>query len=279
MLDWLKNRTAPRPTAETEPDSAPAGIGVESPSWRDRLRAGLSKTRHAIGLSRLFAKLDDAALEELETALLSADTGLAATSSLLDDLRTRWKRQGGEHGPVGARTLLKYALTDLLKPLEAPLVIDHRRPFIIMLVGVNGAGKTTSIGKLAKWLQSQNLSVLLAAGDTFRAAAREQLQAWGQRNNVTVVAQESGDPAAVIFDALQAARNRGIDVVLADTAGRLPTQTHLMDELRKIIRSGLTDQTVLPHIPAAPEPAEEIPSGAAARRRNPRRHPSESATG
>jgi len=205
-------------------------------SWRDRLRDGLAKTRHAVGLTRLFAKLDEASLEELESALLAADTGLPATTALLEDLRARWKRQGGEHGPVPAKTLLKNCLTDLLQPLEAPLTIDARRPYVIMLVGVNGAGKTTSIGKLAKWLHGQNLSVLLAAGDTFRAAAREQLQAWGQRNNVTVVAQDSGDPAAVIFDAVQAARGRNIDVVLADTAGRLPTQLHLMDELRKIKR-------------------------------------------
>jgi len=217
MLDWLKSRTTPQPGA--------AGVAdAESPSWRDKLRAGLAKTRHAVGLTKLFAKLDDASLEELESALLAADTGLPATAALLEDLRGRWKRQGGEHGPVAARTLLKDALTDLLRPLEAPLRLDNRRPFVIMLVGVNGAGKTTSIGKLAKWLQAQNLSVLLAAGDTFRAAAREQLQAWGQRNNVAVLAQQGGDPAAVIFDAVQAAR------------GRLPTQLHLMDELKKIKR-------------------------------------------
>jgi fused signal recognition particle receptor len=215
---------------------APAAPPTPQPSWRDRLRAGLAKTRHAVGLTKLFAKLDEASLDELESSLLMADAGLPATSALLDDLRARWKRQGGEHGAEPARTLLKLALTDLLRPLESPLRIDARRPFVIMLVGVNGAGKTTSIGKLAKWLQSQNLSVLLAAGDTFRAAAREQLQAWGQRNNVTVVTQEGGDPAAVIFDAVQAARRRGVDVVLADTAGRLPTQIHLMDELKKIKR-------------------------------------------
>jgi fused signal recognition particle receptor len=257
MFDWLKSKTAPPKTPPPEstalsppPVSGPvpaaaispaaaAGPVVESAAtqtWRDRLRTGLAKTRHAIGLTKLFAKLDEVALEELETALLSADTGLPATTALLDDLRGRWKRQGGENGPQPAKALLKGALADLLRPLEAPLVIDERRPFVIMLIGVNGAGKTTSIGKLARWLQSQNLSVLLAAGDTFRAAAREQLQAWGQRNNVTVVSQDGGDPAAVIFDAVQAAKGRGIDVVLADTAGRLPTQLHLMDELRKIKR-------------------------------------------
>jgi fused signal recognition particle receptor len=204
MLDWLKSRTTPQP----DPAGVESTAGEESVSWRDRLRAGLAKTRHAVGLTKLFAKLDEASLEELESALLSADTGLPATTALLEDLRARWKRQGGEHGPVPARTLLKEALTDMLRPLEAPLRIDNRRPFVIMLVGVNGAGKTTSIGKLAKWFHARNLSVLLAAGDTFRAAAREQLQAWGQRNNVTVVTQEGGDPAAVIYDAVQAARRR-----------------------------------------------------------------------
>jgi fused signal recognition particle receptor len=259
MFDWLKSKTAPPkippPETTTPPAGPPTDSGLAAPpavpprgdaaavvepaaaqSWRDRLRSGLAKTRHAIGLTKLFAKLDEAALEDLETSLLSADAGLPATTALLDDLRGRWKRQGGEHGPQPAKALLKDALADLLRPLEAPLVIDQQRPFVIMLIGVNGAGKTTSIGKLARWLQSQHLSVLLAAGDTFRAAAREQLQAWGQRNNVTVVSQDGGDPAAVIFDAVQAAKSRGIDVVLADTAGRLPTQLHLMDELRKIKR-------------------------------------------
>jgi fused signal recognition particle receptor len=235
MLDWFKSRPVPLGDSTPSDASAPAAP-AETPSWRDKLRAGLAKTRHAVGLTKLFAKLDDASLEELETSLLTADAGLPATNALLEDLRQRWKQQGGEHGPSAPKTLLKEALTDLLKPLEAPLRPDNRRPFVIMLIGVNGAGKTTSIGKLAKWLKSQNLSVLLAAGDTFRAAAREQLQAWGQRNGIIVVAQESGDPAAVIFDAVQAAKGRGIDIVLADTAGRLPTQLHLMDELKKIKR-------------------------------------------
>jgi fused signal recognition particle receptor len=249
MFDWLKAKTAPpKPaTSDPAPDSLPQPKAGDEESvaengdppalsWRDRLRAGLSKTRHAIGLTKLFAKLDDAALEDLEASLLAADAGLPATSALLDDLRIRWKRQGGEHGQQSAKELLKDALADLLRPLESPLVIDDRRPFVVMLIGVNGAGKTTSIGKLARWLHAQGLSVLLAAGDTFRAAAREQLQAWGQRNEVTVLGQDGGDPAAVIFDAVRAAKSRGIDVVLADTAGRLPTQLHLMDELAKIKR-------------------------------------------
>ncbi|MEO8132983.1 MAG: signal recognition particle-docking protein FtsY [Betaproteobacteria bacterium] len=208
-----------------------------SPSWRDKLRAGLAKTRQAVGINRLLArKLDDEALETLESALLGADAGVAATQALLIELRARWKQQGGESGPAAPRVLLRDALTELLLSLERPLVIGPERPFVIMLVGVNGAGKTTSIGKLAKYLHGQKLSVLLAAGDTFRAAAREQLQVWGERNNVMVVAQEGGDPAAVMFDAITAARGRGIDVVLADTAGRLPTQLHLMEELKKIKR-------------------------------------------
>ena len=247
MLDWFKSRTTPPDNASSSSPAAPASPPAETVSWRDKLRAGLAKTRHAVGLTKLFAKLDDAALDELETALLTADAGLPATFDLLEDLRQRWKRQGGEHGPSSPKKLLSEALADLLRPLEAPLRIDNRRPFVIMLVGVNGGGKTTSIGKLAKWLQSQKLSVLLAAGDTFRAAAREQLQAWGQRNDVTVVAQDSGDPAAVIFDAVQAARGRGIDVVLADTAGRLPTQLHLMDELKKIRRVIAKAEPGAPH--------------------------------
>jgi fused signal recognition particle receptor len=243
MLDWLKPRTPPA-VAPAAPSPTPA---EDTPSWRDKLRAGLAKTRHAIGLTKLFAKLDDAALEELETALLMADAGWPATDALLDDLRQRWKQQGGEHGPAAPKRLLANALADMLRPLESPLRIDNRRPFVIMLVGVNGAGKTTSIGKLAKWLQSQKLTVLLAAGDTFRAAAREQLQAWGERNGITVVAQDSGDPAAVIYDAVTAARIRGIDVVLADTAGRLPTQLHLMDELKKIKRVIAKAEPSAPH--------------------------------
>ena len=177
--------------------------------------------------------LDIDAEKELEAALLSADIGVDATEHLLDDLRERWTRAGASANPRGT---LADAMVDLIAPLEKPLVVGTQRPFVIMLTGVNGAGKTTSIGKLAKWLQSQNLSVLLAAGDTFRAAAREQLTVWGERNGVAVIQQAGGDPAAVMFDAVAAARARGIDVVLADTAGRLPTQAHLMEELRKVKR-------------------------------------------
>jgi len=212
--------------------SPPAGA-----TWRDRLKAGLGLSRGKLAgaLTGVFARrtLDDEALEELESALLQADVGMGATAHLIEDLRARYRRAGLDAEP---RAVLRDAFVALLEPLEQPLVIGPQRPFVIMLAGVNGAGKTTSIGKLAKWLREQNLSVLLAAGDTFRAAAREQLAAWGERNDVTVVQQQGGDPAAVVFDAIGAARARGIDVVIADTAGRLPTQAHLMEELRKIRR-------------------------------------------
>ena len=143
--------------------------------------------------------------------------------------------------------LLRAGFTDLLRPLEAPLVVSDARPFVIMLAGVNGAGKTTSIGKLARYFQMQGHSVLLAAGDTFRAAAREQLTAWGERNGVAIVAQQGGDPAAVMFDAIAAAKARGIDIVLADTAGRLPTQLNLMDEIRKVQRVIRKADPTAPH--------------------------------
>jgi len=202
-------------------------------SWSERLKDGLSRSREKLTVALVRRTLDDETLEELETALLTADVGMPATRHLLDDLAARWKRAGADADP---KTVLKAALLDLVAPLEAPLAVTDARPFVIMLAGVNGAGKTTSIGKLAKYLQGQGLSVLLAAGDTFRAAAREQLSVWGERNGVAVIAQEGGDPAAVMFDAVGAARARGIDVVLADTAGRLPTQLHLMEEIRKVRR-------------------------------------------
>jgi fused signal recognition particle receptor len=209
----------------------------DKPSWTERLKAGLGLSRAKIAgaLGDVFVRrvLDDAALEEMENALLGADVGVDATDHLLEALRARWKRAGANADP---RETLAEAMVELIAPLEQSLVVGPQRPFVIMLTGVNGAGKTTSIGKLAKWLQSQNLSVLLAAGDTFRAAAREQLVVWGERNGVAVIQQAGGDPAAVMFDAVAAARARGIDVVLADTAGRLPTQAHLMEELRKVKR-------------------------------------------
>src|SRR5687767_8581010 len=194
-----------------------------APSWAARLKAGLARTRDVLNtpVSELFVrrKIDEALYEELETALLQADCGVAAARELIQQLR-KAKAEDGEQ----LKAALKEAVTRLLAPLERKLELTKAKPLVIMVAGVNGSGKTTSIGKLAKWLQSQGRSVMLAAGDTFRAAAREQLVAWGARNNVPVIAQESGDPGAVVFDALGAARARKIDVLIADTAGRLPTQ-------------------------------------------------------
>jgi fused signal recognition particle receptor len=180
-------------------------------------------------------KIDAEVYEELESILLTADVGISATEFLLDDIKNRVKRQSLDD-TAQLKTALKEALSDLLLPLQKPLETSTHKPFIIMLAGVNGAGKTTTIGKLAKHFQSQGKSVLIAAGDTFRAAAREQLQIWGERNNVHVVAQTSGDPAAVMFDAINSALAKNIDIVLADTAGRLPTQLHLMEEIAKVKR-------------------------------------------
>ena len=232
MFGFLKKSADPAP-------DTPVTAQPSAPSWRERLMAGLARTRAQLGgrLKSIFSrgKVDDELLEELEALLLTSDVGLDATQHLLDELQTRTRRDRVDT-PEGIQQALADAMHELLLPLEQPLDVRTHRPFIIMIAGVNGAGKTTSIGKLAKHFQQQGLSVLLAAGDTFRAAAREQLQAWGERNNVTVIAQESGDPAAVIFDAISAARARGIDVVLADTAGRLPTQLHLMEEIAKVRR-------------------------------------------
>jgi fused signal recognition particle receptor len=217
-------------------------------SWSERLKSGLGLSRERISrpLTALFGReaLSEEAIDELRSALLAADVGIPATEHLLDELVARWKRAGAD---LDARGVLKSALVELIAPLEQPLVIGSARPFVIMLAGVNGAGKTTSIGKLAKYLHEQGYSVLLAAGDTFRAAAREQLESWGARNNVQVVAQHGGDPAAVMFDAISAARARRIDVVLADTAGRLPTQLPLMEELKKIRRVIAKAQEGAPH--------------------------------
>ena len=215
------------------------------PSWGERLKAGLSRTRAQLG--GLFGRrIDEEMLEELETTLLMADVGVEATQYLLDELASAVRRGKLETGEQLQRALSDILLK-LLAPLEQPLDVSAHRPFIIMIAGVNGSGKTTSIGKLAKHFQAQGKSVLLAAGDTFRAAAREQLAVWGERNGIAVIAQESGDAAAVIFDAVNAARARGIDVVLADTAGRLPTQLHLMEEIAKVRRVIAKAETTAPH--------------------------------
>jgi len=219
---------------------------VAALSWAARLKAGLARTREVLNtpVSELFARrrIDESAYEELETALLQADCGVAATQAVLAALRKQKLEDG-----AALKGALKQALLHLLQPLERTLGVSAAKPFVIMVAGVNGSGKTTSIGKLAKWLQGQGKSVLLAAGDTFRAAAREQLVVWGERNGVPVIAQAGGDPGAVVFDALGAARARGLDTVIVDTAGRLPTQLHLMEEIRKVKRVAAKAQAGAPH--------------------------------
>jgi len=217
-------------------EAAPAG----GTGWAAKLKQGLAATRARLAsqLAGVFGagrKIDEALFEELESVLLSCDVGVEATTHLLAATRSRARSLGlTEASQIGE--VLKQVLLELLKPLEQPLETNRAKPFVILIAGVNGAGKTTSIGKLARQFQLQGKSVLLAAGDTFRAAAREQLKIWGERNGVTVVAQEGGDTAAVIYDAIQSAIAKKIDVVIADTAGRLPTQLHLMDEIRKVKR-------------------------------------------
>lgn len=229
------------PAAEDAPEATDKTKEPEvtSLSFTQRLKQGLSKTRKQFGgqLASLFGggKIDEETYEELEAILLTSDIGVAATQKLLDNLKTRVKREKLEDTAV-LKTALKAELLAILAPLEVPLETNTHTPFVIMLAGVNGAGKTTTIGKLTKRFQTQGKSVLIAAGDTFRAAAREQLQVWGERNDVHVIASEGGDPAAVIFDAVNSAVSKKIDIVIADTAGRLPTQTHLMDEITKVKR-------------------------------------------
>ena len=241
MFGFLKSGAkSDAPAAAPEPPNSPARADAPKASWAQRLKQGLSRTRDAFtgqiaGLFGIGAKIDETLFEELETVLLGADVGVEATQHLLLQLRSRVKRDKLTEASQ-LRDALKAELTALLAPLEAPLDTRTAKPFVIMLAGVNGAGKTTTIGKLARRFQAQGLSVLLAAGDTFRAAAREQLTEWGKRNNVDVIQSQSGDPAAVIYDAVQSALAKGIDIVLADTAGRLPTQLHLMEEIRKVKR-------------------------------------------
>ena len=221
----------------------------EKRPWAQRLAAGLARSRAKLAgaLTGVFVRrtLDDETLDEIESALITADVGIPATRHLLNEIAARAKKDGRETDP---KALLKGALESLIAPLEQPLVVGgSQRPFVIMLVGVNGAGKTTSIGKLARHFRLQGLSVLLAAGDTFRAAAHEQLAVWGERNGVTVISQAGGDAGAVMFDAIAAARSRGIDVVLADTAGRLHTQLNLMEEIKKVQRVIRKADPAAPH--------------------------------
>ncbi len=216
----------------------PGAIAVapERERWLSKLSAGLRKTGSSISSVFTGTQINDELYEDLETALLMADAGVGATQYLLDDVKKRVRDSGVTH-PVAVKNILVESITQLLKPLEQALVIGEHTPTVIMVTGVNGAGKTTSIGKLTRHLADEGASVLLAAADTFRAAAREQLTVWADRNTVEIVSQAGGDPAAVSFDAVTAGKARGKDVVLVDTAGRLPTQLHLMEELRKIKRT------------------------------------------
>ena len=246
----VAEQSQPAPVeAPTEPVVEPAVENIikeEEPAKKAgffaRIKAGLSRTRSGLadGLGALLLgkkEIDDDLLEEIETQLLMADVGVAATADIIQDLTERSSRK--ELKDSGALyEALKVSLTELLEPCHAPLEIpEGDGPFVILMVGVNGVGKTTTIGKMAKRFQAQGKSVMLAAGDTFRAAAVEQLQTWGERNNVQVVAQHTGaDSASVIFDAVQSAKAKGVDVLIADTAGRLQNKGHLMQELEKVVR-------------------------------------------
>ncbi|MFP5467714.1 MAG: signal recognition particle-docking protein FtsY [Gammaproteobacteria bacterium] len=238
------------PSAPVLPDpvpaTAPASAVPARQGWLDRLKSGLRKTGSSIATVFTGTRIDEELYEELEAALLMADTGVKATGHLLTDLRRRVK-EARVTDPAAVKGLLADAMADLLAPLQKPLVIGEHQPTVVMVAGVNGAGKTTSIGKLTRHLASEGASVLLAAADTFRAAAREQLAVWADRNTVEIITQQGGDPAAVSFDAVTAGKARGKDVVLVDTAGRLPTQLHLMEELRKIKRVVQKADATAPH--------------------------------
>jgi fused signal recognition particle receptor len=235
MPSWARPADAPAPPAE-----APRA------AWFQRLRSGLARTGNSIAQVFTGTRIDELLYEELESALLMADAGVRATEHLLRDLRSRVKAEKATH-PVAVKALLADAVVDLLQPLQRPLEVGRHVPTVIMVAGVNGAGKTTSIGKLTRHLADHGCKVLLAAADTFRAAAREQLEVWADRNQVEIVSQAGGDPASVVFDAVNAGRARGCDVVIADTAGRLPTQLHLMEELKKIRRVINKADATAPH--------------------------------
>lgn len=247
-----KPAVPPPVLAPAPPPPVPAPVPVPEPtpeqraSWFDKLKTGLRKTGSSIAQVFTGTQIDDALYEELEAALLMADAGVKATEFLLDDLKRRVKDTKATD-PAAVKSLLADAVTDLLRPLEKQLTIGEATPTVMMVVGVNGAGKTTSIGKLTRHLAQAGEKVLLAAADTFRAAAREQLAVWAGRTNVEIVSQEGGDPSAVTFDAVVAGRSRRCDVVIADTAGRLPTQLHLMEELKKIKRTIGKAQDGAPH--------------------------------
>ncbi|ARU90245.1 signal recognition particle-docking protein FtsY [Pseudomonas sp. M30-35] len=243
----------------TEPVATPPVIAVEQEksgnqsSWFNRLKQGLSKTSAGLGegMAGLFLgqkTIDDDLIDEIETRLLVADVGVEATTLIIENLTQKVARKQLTNVNALYKSL-QDELAALLKPVEQPLKVDSSKtPYVILVVGVNGAGKTTTIGKMAKKLQQEGKKVMLAAGDTFRAAAVEQLQVWGERNNIPVIAQHTGaDSASVIFDAVQAAKSRGMDVLIADTAGRLHTKDNLMEELKKVRRvMGKLDDTA-PH--------------------------------
>ncbi|MDA0190914.1 MAG: signal recognition particle-docking protein FtsY [Proteobacteria bacterium] len=252
MFSFFKKKAAVAP-APAAPEAAvpaePAALApqaAERRGWLDKLRQGLRRTGSGIAQVFTGTRIDEALYEELESALLMADAGVQATQFLLDDLKRRVKEANATE-PAAVKSLLADAVTELLAPLQRPLRVGEHTPTVIMVVGVNGAGKTTSIGKLTRHLAEADQKVLLAAADTFRAAAREQLLVWADRNKVEIVSQEGGDPAAVTFDAVVAGRARGCDVVIADTAGRLTTQAHLMEELKKIRRTIAKAQEGAPH--------------------------------
>jgi fused signal recognition particle receptor len=257
MFSFFRKKTVPAPAADVAPPAAATEQAAEAPPeapveaqqrerWFAKLSAGLKKT--GSGIARVFTgtRIDDALYEDLESALLVADTGVGATEFLLADLKRRVKQVKATE-PSAVKGLLADAIAELLAPLQRPLELQATGCTVMMVVGVNGAGKTTTIGKLTRHLAEGGHQVLLAAADTFRAAAREQLAVWAERTQVEIVSQEGGDPAAVTFDAVTAGRARGCDVVIADTAGRLPTQLHLMDELKKIKRTIGKAQDSAPH--------------------------------
>jgi fused signal recognition particle receptor len=224
----------------------PAAPAAERKSWMDKLKNGLRKTGSSIATVFTGTQIDDALYEELEAALLMSDAGVAATNHLLQDLKRRVKEAKATE-PSAVKALLAQALADLLTPLQKALPVGEHKPTVMMIAGVNGAGKTTSIGKLTWHLSGQGASVLLAAADTFRAAAKEQLAVWATRNNVEIISQQNADPAAVAFDAVTAGKARQRDVVMVDTAGRLPTQLHLMEEIAKIKRVIAKADASAPH--------------------------------
>jgi len=272
MFSFFKKKPPPTPAASTAKPEAPGTVAApgtggsligralvtpidvtptapappERQKWLDKLKAGLGKTASSISAVFTGTQIDEALYEELEAALLMSDAGVAATTFLLQELRRKVRDSGVTH-PVALKNILVATLTELLQPLEKPLVIGQHKPTVIMVAGVNGAGKTTTIGKLTRHLSNHGATVLLAAADTFRAAAREQLGVWAERTTVEIISQEGGDPAAVSFDAVSAGKARGKDVVLIDTAGRLPTQLHLMEELRKIKRVVQKADATAPH--------------------------------